>query len=419
MQFHARGALYLDIALYTVSAAFAGYTALWSNLPPHQFWGGVALGGYVPAAIISTVLLTRYAVPVVTRMWVSVAAVVAVTLMPLVAAAVDRASGVADRAQEEVLVVEASGQRLLDTGSPYLEAAHIADLPGNAQLLAYNPYQPGMAIFGLPRSLSATGWIGDARIWFALVTIAATLVALRLLTKAGMSRSVWIRGIQAVGVLPICALTLATGGDDLPVLALCLLAFACAATDRPVSAGVAVGAAAALKLFAWPVLFVLAVFALKRRFAGRFFPAAVALPVLSLLAALPNWNGFVDNVIAFPTGNGIVESPAASPFPGYLIANYLPAGGVIAVTVLAIAALATAGYVIVRPPQYVSDVAAYCAAGLLIAILLLPASRFGYLLYPSVFAVWWWVLAQTREPYDPWRIARRLPFTSSLRRPVI
>ena len=35
-----------------------------------------------------------------------------------------------------------------------------------------------------------------------------------------------MRAVQAATVLPICALTLATGGDDLPVLALCLLALA-------------------------------------------------------------------------------------------------------------------------------------------------------------------------------------------------
>ncbi len=62
-----------------------------------------------------------------------------------------------------------------------------------------------------------------------------------------------IRALQAATVLPICALTLATGGDDLPVLALCLLAFALATTGRLAGSGVAIGLAASLKLFAWPV----------------------------------------------------------------------------------------------------------------------------------------------------------------------
>src|SRR6185369_12579820 len=38
-----------------------------------------------------------------------------------------------------------------------------------------------------------------------------------------------LRAGQAATVLPICALTLATGGDDIPVLALSMLAFAYAA----------------------------------------------------------------------------------------------------------------------------------------------------------------------------------------------
>ena len=63
-----------------------------------------------------------------------------------------------------------------------------------------------------------------------------------------------VRRLQAATVLPICALTLATGGDDLPVLGLCLLGLALAATAAiRVGRVLAIGAAAALKLFAWPV----------------------------------------------------------------------------------------------------------------------------------------------------------------------
>ena len=66
-----------------------------------------------------------------------------------------------------------------------------------------------------------------------------------------------LRGVQAATVLPVCALTLTTGGDDLPVLALCLLALALCARERFGAAGVAAGLAGALKLFAWPVILVL------------------------------------------------------------------------------------------------------------------------------------------------------------------
>lgn len=66
---------------------------------------------------------------------------------------VERSSGRTDRAQEEVLVVEQSGARLLEHGTAYLGRDAIAALPPGEQLLGYTPYQPGMAMFGLPRGL--------------------------------------------------------------------------------------------------------------------------------------------------------------------------------------------------------------------------------------------------------------------------
>ena len=66
-----------------------------------------------------------------------------------------------------------SGERLLDTGTPYLGRDAIAALPAGERLLGYTPYQPGMAMFGLPRAVAGDAWWTDARIWFAVVTVAA------------------------------------------------------------------------------------------------------------------------------------------------------------------------------------------------------------------------------------------------------
>lgn len=398
-----RTALYLDFGLYGLSAAFAGYTAVWSTLPAHRFWGSVAVGGYLPAAIVTVMLLSRYAAPVLARVWVAVGTTAAVTVMPLLAEVVQRAGGNPDRAQEEVLVVEESGSRLLDTGSPYLSADTIAALPPDQQLLSYDPYQPGMAVFGLPRAVFGAGWATDARVWFAVVTIAAIAAALWILNRDGMPRGAWVRAVQAVGVLPICALTLATGGDDLPVLALCLLALAALSTRRHVLAGVAIGLAAALKLFAWPVLIVLLVLVIRRGGWRGFVPAAVALPAISLLPSLV-WHhkAFIDNVVSFPFGAGVVTSPAASPLPGYLIANHLPAGRPIALSLLCAAAVAIGVALLRRPPGTAHSAAAICAFGLLAAIALMPASRFGYLLYPAALGIWWWCLKTTKSPTPNW-----------------
>jgi hypothetical protein len=101
-----------------------------------------------------------------------------------------------------------------------------------------------------------------------------------------------------------------------------------------------------------------------------------------------NADATVENVIRFPLGRGLVHSPAASPFPGHLIATGLPGGSAIAAALLVAAGLAIGVWLIRRPPRDAPAAAWVCAAGLLTATLLMPASRFGHLLYPAAYAVW-------------------------------
>ncbi|MGH8792673.1 MAG: glycosyltransferase 87 family protein [Stackebrandtia sp.] len=396
-----RRPLKLDFAFYAISGAFAVYTVLWSTLPAHRFWGGIAAGAYLPAAVVTLMLLRQYAVPTITRLWIAVGAAAAAVVVPLGAEVAQRSAGVPGRAQEEVLVVEDSGRRLVDAGTPYLSVDAIAAM--DDPLLGYNPYQPGMSVFGLPHAVFGDHWLADARIWFAAATLAALWGALRLLSRNGLSNAVRVRAIQGVAALPICALTLATGGDDLPVAALCLLALAAASADRPVAAGLAVGGAAALKLFAWPVLAVMLFLAFRKGQVARFAPPALALPLLTLTPTLLfTFDEFTANVVEFPLGLGVVTSPAASPLPGYLIASSVPAGPTIALVLLASAALAVGVYLLRRPPGSAHAASAVCAVGLSAAVVLMPASRFGYLLYPAVFGVWWWVLKQSESPSPEW-----------------
>ncbi|MGH3647844.1 MAG: glycosyltransferase 87 family protein [Micromonosporaceae bacterium] len=404
---HARGGLALDLTLYLVGTAFAAYTSVLSTLPAHRAWGVIALGGYAFAASLTTSQLlarTRPAAPAgaapsadlgvladagaLGRAGVVVAAWVAATIVPLVVQAGQRAGGRPFRAQEEVPVIEDGAARLLDTGTPYLTRDAIAAAP--EPLLGYLPYQPGMTVFGLPRALLGTHWYTDARIWFALATAAALLAALKLLRDAGVADALLIRGAQ-VAVLPISALTLATGGDDLPVLALCLLTLAGAARGRWWLAGLAVGTAAALKLFAWPIAVVLIVYAATRGRgpATRLALPAVALPVgvlLPVIAVAPA--AVFENLVRFPIGDGLVASPAASPLPGHLIAQTLPYGRPVATGLLLAAGVAIGVWLLRRPPRDAGQAAVVCAVGLLAAILLLPATRFGYLLYPVAYAIW-------------------------------
>ncbi|GLZ56525.1 glycosyltransferase family 87 protein [Micromonospora sp. NBRC 107095] len=411
---NAAGGLALDLGLYAVSAAFAAITALTSTLLPHRAWGAVAAVGYLLATLTVTAqLLLRRRSPtsrltgLPARWAVTGLAWAATTLLPLAWQSIDRAGGRTDRAQEEVLVVEQAGNRLLEHGTPYLGPDAIAALPPGEQLMGYTPYQPGMAMFGLPRALLDTWWT-DSRVWFAVGTALALALAVAALrdtrATAGQRRdAALLRGVQAATVLPICALTLATGGDDLPVLALCLLALAFAATDRPGRAGLAVGLAGALKLFAWPVALVLIVWGLTRRAGTRVAAGAIGLPVAALLPALlVDRDALTENVLRFPLGHGLVTSPAQSPFPGYLIASTLPAGRLIAAALLVAAGVAIAVRLARRPPRSAVAATLICGYGLLAAIALMPSTRFGYLLYPLALLTWAPALhRQTDTPATP------------------
>lgn len=400
----AAGGLALDLGLYAVSAIFAAITAVTSTLLPHRAWGAVAAVGYLVATlvVIAQLLLRRRSptsrlTGLPARWAVTGLAWAGTALLPLLWQSIERANGRTDRAQEEVLVVEQAGTRLLEHGTPYLGPDAIAALPPGEQLLGYTPYQPGMALFGLPRALADTWWT-DSRVWFAVGTaLALALAVAALRTTAGNATSAaterrdaaLLRGVQAATVLPICALTLATGGDDLPVLALCLLALALAAADRPGRAGLAVGLAGALKLFAWPVALVLIVWGLTRRAGTRVAVGAIGLPVAALLPAmLVDRDALTENVLRFPLGHGLVTSPAQSPFPGYLIATALPAGRLIAAALLVAAGVAIAVRLARRPPRTAVATALICGYGLLVAIALMPSTRFGYLLYPLALLTW-------------------------------
>jgi len=93
-------------------------------------------------------------------------------------------------------------------------------------------------------------------------------------------------------------------------------------------------------------------------------------------------------VIRFPLGQTDVKSPAASPLPGHLIADNVPGGKIIATLLLVMAAIAIGLWLLRRPPRSASAAATISAWGLIAAIMLIPATRFGYLLYPVAYAVW-------------------------------
>ncbi|NEB74220.1 hypothetical protein G3I40_03030, partial [Streptomyces sp. SID14478] len=79
----------------------------------------------------------------------------------------------------------------------------------------------------------------------------------------------------------------------------------------------------------------------------------------------------------------------------------------IAVGLLAVAALAVAASLIRRPPATVRAAADRLALGLGAAMLLMPASRFGYLLCPLVLWAVPRCTEKNRNTRDAWPHARR------------
>jgi hypothetical protein len=147
-----------------------------------------------------------------------------------------------------------------------------------------------------------------------------------------------------------------------------------------------------MKATAWPALVVaVALLAARdgRRAAARFAVTALAtFAVLVGPVAAVAPGALVVNTILFPLGLAHVKSGAASPLPGYLLAQTGPAGHAIAVGLLVFAGLALALSLVVRPPRDCRSATWRIIIGLVLMFTLAPASRFGYYIYPAGLWVW-------------------------------
>jgi hypothetical protein len=407
-----------DVIVYGCSALFSLGTLVFAGIPLYRQWGAMALGPYA-AATIATGATARWwwGNRTVVR-WVRTGALVVVlvgaTLVPLGLEVVWASQGnAAAHVQPEVLVVEHAGVRADAGKDPY----QVVDRNGRILIHQsaepvyelYYPYLPGMVLFGFSAGSKVEARLTDARLQFLVFTAAVSIFALSRLRPKSDAR---LRAAQALTVLPTAALPLSTGGDDMPVVALMLLGLVALQRRRPVLAGLAMGAAASLKFTAWPLV-LLALWVTRdrggHRAVGRYLGAvaAVVVPVVVPIA-LQNPSAFVDNVVRFPLGLAGVASPAASALPGHLLVSAFPA--VHRPYVVTVAALGAA-FVVWRlwrhPPKSPADLARLCAGLMLAAIVLAPATRVGYLLYPANLAVWAWLLRQSETPGEPARRGAR------------
>lgn len=370
---------------WALAALWALGFPLVSHLETHRVWGLSAGIGYACAAIATCWQRGPRARTAALAIALAGAVVLPLTYMVLTG-----------EQQSEVGVIERSGVLMLHQATPYLAHPH--------QVVDYTPYLPGMSLFGMPRALlGEDSWplrlLGDARIWCALTFLSCLWAGHRVLRPSAAAarplRSERLPYGTAMAVLtasPPVALALCVSGVDLPLAGLCCLALALAARGRYVAAGLALAAACSLKWTAWPAIAVaVALLGCVRgsRAAWRCAGVAVAGTLVVILpSALLSSPAMVQQVVAFPTGRGGVETPADSPLPGRLLTELGSAGWCAAVGLLLIGALVVIASLIVRPPADATSAAQRLAIGLCVGFLLAPAGRFGYLALPVVLLVW-------------------------------
>jgi hypothetical protein len=446
---------YRDALIYGFSALFALLTALFAGLSDYRQWGKIAIGPYLLAALISLLAARRFTGSpnnnwTKARISAFFVALIGATLLPLALEVAWQASGLpGNHEQPEVVVVEQAAKRVAkgkdpyqlikrrdavstgggENGSTFRDNQHVASvavspssvlvrsndtarLKGSSAPLpsqvrssssarapayeAYFPYLPGMVLFGLPSSSDdIPARLSDARVAFTGFTLIVAIAVLALLCKGTTEPR--IRALQALTVLPTAALPLVTGGDDLPVLAFMLLGLVLLQRRNPMLSGLALGMAGTLKFTAWPLI-PLALLVAKdkegNRAIGRMALAVSFVVVPTILpSVMHNPVAFIDNVIRFPLGLTGIHSPAASPLLGHLIATAFPGVKHLWSFGVILFGLALMAYLVfIKRPRSASDAARATGLAMAVVIIMAPATRFGYLIYPLDLLLWSWML---------------------------
>lgn len=406
--------------LYGTAAALAALLAFVAGIPIYREWARLAVGPYALAAVLSALPAVLPAVraraggwpSVRVRAWLAACVLIATALIPLAVESTLRTrTGMGYHAQSEAIVTEEAAKALLGGRNPY--AAMYLHGPLVARPLGtktHFPYLPAMVAFGLPRALDGDSPLADARVWFAAAALVMGAMAIRGRGPDASTPSLSPEGrllaFQVLAVLPTGALLLATGGDDVPVLAAVLLSLVFLRDRRPIASGVVLGVAAAMKQTAWIVLpFVVLAAPRGSRARALSASAAVAVPVIVPFVL---WNAvaFVEDAVRFPLGLGRERSAAGTPTLGTALVSAFPGQRVLVTVLLVAAVAAVAGYLLVcRPPRTASAAAGSAAILFAVGLLLAPAARSGYLVYPIDLAAW----AVALRPVDSSRGAPEEP----------
>ena len=329
-----------------------------------------------------------------------------------------------DQLAAGMVVIERSAALVLKHGTPYLGAPHLSSW------IAYNPYLPAMALFGLPSAAGVQGAPGAPQVWLVLGTVIVLGAAFRAsvphpVTKCEACRGDVVRYTAFAAASPVLALNLAVTTTDTPVLALILLSLAlvtrparparlagltgssgldglAGCPGRIVASAVALGLACAMKPTAWPAVLVIAAMLRTRdgtkaalTFTGSAIGVAVAVMLPAIIAAP---GAMVDNAVLFPLGLTQHLTPADSLTPGDLLARAGPAGHALAVALLIAAGVAVAASLVWRPPLSARAAAWRLAIGLTLMFALGPAERFGYFIYPLGLVGWLFLTKSRGRP---------------------
>ena len=414
-----------DALLYGASALFALLTIYTSTNALYQVWGRMALLPFVFGALASAVLawtvrrarrrqpghaLTKrqHRRAWLTRIVVAVCVFAGALAIPLGFEILWRFDGVAGSHQQpEVVTVEVGGQDIVHGQEPYhplvrLPHAVKYHAPGQPDFEGFLPYLPLMAVAGIPSAIWPNNGLSDARIFFCLTTLGVAAVALYLCRADGRRK---IRTIQALIILPLASLPLATGGDDIPVVAFLLLAVVLAQRHRPFASGVVFGIASAMKFTAWP-LAALALFAARGRNGERRpFSMLAGMVVVAVPTIFPfvlrGPFALIDDVVLFPLGLSAVPTTAASALPGHVLVSAFPSlSRALPLSVGIVLAVLLARHLYRHTPSTAAEVCTIAGVVMSALILLAPDPRVGYLLYPINFFVWAYLLTERAPQSD-------------------
>jgi Glycosyltransferase family 87 len=378
---------------YAVFAVFAGVVFAASGQPVQCIWAAWAAGGYAIAALAAVLWRSRG------REAALVIAVTGALAAPLAWQGLFGAR-MSEVGEDSLKVVARSGALLLQHGTPYLPAGQIS------HALDYNPYEPAMAVFGLPAAAGLHGAAGDPRLWMGITAAAVLAAAFRLARPGSAVRSTAF----ALGS-PVLALPLTQGLTDLPVLALLSLTLACTGTSRlrpriRLTGAIALGAACAIKATAWPALPVIVAMLTARdgvRAVTRFMittgVTTTALVAATAPASLTAPAALFLNTVLFPLGMTRYQTDADSPLPGHLLAATGPAGHWASIGLLCAVSVAMAASLVVRPPANTRAATWRLAVGLAVLFVVAPASRWGYFVYPPALLGF---VTMTHSEGDQW-----------------